>query len=81
MKMKAGFSLDEITVKRIQALAEGTRRDKSTIVDMAVELLSMQDEFQHLTVVPRTSKPSARKFSPDSIAGVKRGAKDDQYGK
>jgi hypothetical protein len=34
---------------------------------------------------PRTSKPSAskraRKFDPDSIAGVRRGAKDDQHGK
>jgi hypothetical protein len=48
MKMKAGFSLDEITVKRIEVLAEGTRRDKSTIVDMAVELMAQQDEFEDL---------------------------------
>ena len=75
MKMKVGFSLDEITVKRIDALAEGTRRDKSTIVDMAVELLSQQDEFSDLA--PKSKRPArkaARKnFSPDAVPGVQKG--------
>ncbi len=39
MKMKAGYSLEEITIKRIEVLAEGTKRDKSAIIDIAIELL------------------------------------------
>jgi predicted transcriptional regulator len=79
MKIKVGLSLEEITVKRVSAMATATRRDKSTIVDMAVELLAQQDEFQSLTIAPTTIKPSARgrakarKFNPDKIAGVTRG--------
>jgi len=49
MQIKAGFSLQEITVRRIEQLAKATRRDKSVIVDMAVELLSSQEEFSHLS--------------------------------
>lgn len=62
MKMKAGFSLDDITVKRIEVLAEGTRRDKSTIVDMAVELMAQQEEFAHLDMPQpvKTRKSTAR---------------------
>ena len=56
MKMKVGLSLEEITVKRIAALADGTRRDKSAIVDMAVELLASQDEFEDLDM-PQPSAP------------------------
>lgn len=79
MKMKVGLSLEKITVERVNQMAAATRRDKSTIVDMAVELLSQQDEFQHLTVVPRSVKPSARKrikarkFNPETVPGVRKG--------
>jgi hypothetical protein len=75
MKMKVGLSLEEVTVKRIEALAEGTRRDKSAIVDMAVELLSQQDEFSDLA--PKTKRPARksarRSFSPDTVPGVQKG--------
>ncbi len=79
MKMKVGLSLEKITVERVNQMAAATRRDKSTIVDMAVELLSQQDEFQHLTVIPRTVKSSARKrvkarkFNPETVPGVHKG--------
>jgi len=56
MKMKAGFSLDEITIKRINAMAADTHRDKSKIVDMAVELLAQQDEFEN--VKPILKRPA-----------------------
>lgn len=78
MKMKVGLSLEEITVQRINAMAAGTKREKSAIVDLAIELLSMQDEFANLKVSPRTSRKSTvrkpnRKPNIDSIVGVKRG--------
>ena len=46
--MKAGFSLEDITVERINTLSKATRLDKSAVVDKAVELLASQDEFAHL---------------------------------
>ena len=58
MKIKAGFSLEKITMKRIAVLADGTRRDKSTIVDMAIELFAQQNEFEDLDM-PKPA--SARK--------------------
>ena len=76
MKMKAGFSLEQITVKRIEALAAGTRRDKSTIVDMAIELLASQDEFSDLlpTSLPKAAGPRKRnKIDPSKVAGVRKG--------
>jgi len=42
------YSLSPKTVERINLLADETHRDYSTIVEMAVELLSSQDEFAHL---------------------------------
>jgi len=48
MPTKAGFSLEEITVDRINTLSKATRLDKSAVVDKAVELLASQDEFSHL---------------------------------
>jgi hypothetical protein len=76
MKMKAGFSLEQITIQRIEALAAGTRRDKSTIVDMAIELLSSQDEFSDLIppARPRAARSSKRtKVDPSKVAGVHKG--------
>jgi predicted transcriptional regulator len=68
MKMKVGLSLEEITVKRVEVMATATRRDKSAIVDMAVELLAQQDEFANLdSVVPLA------KIDPSSIKGVSKG--------
>jgi hypothetical protein len=80
MKMKVGLSLEDVTVKRVHMMAEATRREKSTIVDMAVELLSQQEEFQNLVFTPPTIKPSARKRAkarkfnkPEVIPGVRKG--------
>jgi hypothetical protein len=79
MKMKVGLSLEEITVKRVHLMANATRRDKSTIVDMAVELLAQQEEFQALATSPVAIKPSARnrakarKMKIEQIPGVTRG--------
>lgn len=58
MQIKAGFSLQELTVKRIEQLAKATRRDKSTIVDMAVELLASQEEFSHIPQPTAPRKPT-----------------------
>jgi len=76
MKMKAGFSLEQVTIQRIEALAAGTRRDKSTIVDMAIELLSSQDEFSDLIppALPKAIKPRKRtKIDPSKVTGVRKG--------
>lgn len=42
------YSLSPATVERIQRIADATKRDYSTIVEMSVELLASQDEFAHL---------------------------------
>ena len=79
MKMKVGLSLEEITVKRIDVLAAGTRRDKSAIVDMAVELLAQQEEFSNLNppTPPKNkgaSRPARRHpFDPTEVKGVRKG--------
>lgn len=73
MTIKAGFSLEDITVQRIGQMAAATRRDKSAIVDMAVALLAQQEEFANLdtslpTPVRKTRKPI------EKIEGVRKGA-------
>lgn len=67
MPVKAGFSLEDITVMRIAQLAKATRRDKSSIVDWAIEELAQKEEFAHIQALER--KPA----TPDSIPGVKKG--------
>ncbi len=58
MQIKAGFSLEDITVERIARLAKATRHDKSAIVDMAVELLATQEEFSHIPQPTAPRKPT-----------------------
>ncbi len=48
MGIKVGLLLEEATVQRIDAMSEASRRSKSAIVDMAVELLAKQDEFSSI---------------------------------
>jgi|WetSurMetagenome_2_1015567.scaffolds.fasta_scaffold143219_3 hypothetical protein len=77
--IKAGFSLKPITVERISKMADKTHRDKSAIVDIAIELLSRQEEFSELSPtapIPTTRpyrKTSRSKIDPTTIKGVKRG--------
>ncbi len=66
MKMKAGFSLEQITLERIERMARATRRDKSSIVDMAIELLSQQDEFSHLEKKTQPNKRTTRSQLPEA---------------
>lgn len=62
MPVKAAYSLDEITIKRINRLAEETHRSKSAIVDLAIERLSQsreaQDEFTPIVRKPRAAQTS-----------------------
>ncbi len=66
MKMKAGFSLEQITLERIERMARATRRDKSSIVDMAIELLSQQDEFSYLEKKTTTNNRASRSRLPEA---------------
>ena len=74
MKMKAGFSLEDITVKRIDEMAIATHREKSTIVDMAVELLAQQDEFAQIDTPQSLPARKSRAKAPAQISGVRKGA-------
>lgn len=66
MSIKAGFSLESITVERINKISSVTRLDKSAVVDRAVELLATQDEFAHLqSLAPRPTL--------ETIPGVQKG--------
>jgi predicted transcriptional regulator len=51
MKKPATFSLEEGTVRKLQKLAKTTRRPKSTLVDMAVELLFNKEQSSQSTQI------------------------------
>jgi hypothetical protein len=75
------LSVTDETELRIQSLSKNTKRTRSAIVDMAVELLAQQEEFTNLTPpAPPKNKPGTRTtptprhpFDPTSIKGVRRG--------
>ncbi len=52
------FSLSPETVERIERIACATRRDYSTIVEMAVEAFSQQEEFALLDSPNKSTAPS-----------------------
>lgn len=44
--MKKGYSLDQKTVQQIEAMATQSHRDYSAIIEMAIDLLARQPEFE-----------------------------------
>ncbi len=76
MKMKAGFSLEETTIERITQMARATRRNKGTIVEMAIELLAQQDEFSVIDIEAPARRPRTRQ--PSEIPGVRKGTRPSE---
>ncbi len=71
MSIPITLSVEEKTNEQINAIAKATRRTRSAVVDMAIELLAQQEEFADLAETSpskRTTKKQTGRLNYSKIA-------------